>query len=51
MDEDDCKLMPEDGSSSKKSVRFANPVSEADILEKIDGIIPRSTKKTNLCGQ
>ena len=48
MDEDDCKLMPDDGSSSKKSVRFGNPVSEADILEKIDGIIPRSTKKTTL---
>ena len=48
MDEDDCKLMPDDGSSSKKSIRFGNPVSEADILEKIDGIIPRYTKKTTL---
>ena len=34
MNKDDCKLMPDNGSYSKNSVRFTNPVSEADILER-----------------
>lgn len=55
MDEDDFaldRLMPKDMDSTKsgdkKSSRFGSPASEADILEKIDGFIPRATKKTTL---
>ena len=53
MDEDDFlldKLMEgvetSDHVQQTSENRFANPVTEADILSKIEGAIPASTKKT-----
>ena len=60
MDEDEFlinKLLEDRGNNTGRAEatltkchnqRFANPVTESDILSKIEGAVPRSTRKTTL---